>query len=82
MDEQSLFGRLKMNRPKYVKMRDCALQLQDDGTYYRVAGDWTIDSEFIDGILVSKNLGVMDHIGGIPLIEISEVEWSEDNNGA
>lgn len=67
--------------PKYVRMGHTAMRLSGD-RYYRDAGDWGVGFRVVGGVLVSWVNGSTD--GGIhnnPLIEITEEEWREDNQG-
>lgn len=69
-----------MNKlPQYVKLNNTALRLKND-RYYRDSGNWSVTYKIIDGELLSWFWGFgMPWLHRVPLIEITEEEWKEDN---
>ena len=68
-----------MGVPKFVKINDTALRLRGN-SYYRDAGNWSVDYKVIDGVLVSwywtpRKLWLHRK----PLIEITKEEWVVSN---
>lgn len=75
-----------ITRPKYVNLvmgvHTTALRLQDDGTYYRDAGNWEIEATEVNGKLVAKSDDPrLKHVNGLPLIEVARWVWEESNRG-
>lgn len=66
--------------PKFVRLNKSALRLVGN-EYYRDGGMWSVGYKIIDGVLLSwyPNRG-MKWLHRVPLIEITEKEW-RDNNG-
>lgn len=68
-----------MNIPRFVKIKNSILRLVGEN-YYRDAGDWNIEYRTVDNVLVSW-LPRVKHIHNIPMVESTEEEWRESNQG-
>lgn len=66
-----------MELPKYVSLNRSALRLKG-GVYYRDGGIWEVGYKVEDGTLLSWCPN-MKWLHRVPLIEITEEEWREDN---
>lgn len=66
-----------MELPKFVKLGTTAMRLRGN-RYYRDGGDWSVDYKIIDDNLISWCL-YLPNLHKVPLIEITEKEWREDN---
>jgi hypothetical protein len=79
---------MKKEYPVYVKI-ECdngtthsALRYNGNGIYYRDAGNWYLQSEYVgDELHISKEQdhNYINHLCGRRLIEIPAEEWEEDN---
>lgn len=89
---EKINGKIDYNIPKFVKMvsnvneRGSELRyVEEDGTYFRDAGIWEVGFKFVDGVLLSSIDGIYGeefiHMENNLLIEISEEEWREGNDG-
>jgi hypothetical protein len=67
--------------PKFVKLNNSALRLREEGDYYRDAGCWSVGWRIKDGILISDYSYDKEWLHEIPLIEITEQEYKDDNKG-
>lgn len=70
-----------MEYPQYVRLGGVALRHSRDGVYGRIAGQWSIGSEWKDGKLLAKSTGQMAHANGTELLPCSKEEHDEDNAG-
>lgn len=64
--------------PTYGRIHQTAMRWVD-GEYYRDAGCWSVDWQFVNGKLFTKSYD--DNLNMIPIIEISKEEWQNDNRG-
>lgn len=68
--------------PEFVTLNGIALRHYMGGEYGRVAGDWSIQSHFVEGVhCVNAPSGKMSHANGCPLVPCSKAFWREDNAG-
>lgn len=77
-------GITKNNLPHFVKFRGegSAMRLRYTNEYYRDGGDWSINVIIKDGrLFVNEKGGIMEHMDGCELIEITKKEWELDNGG-
>lgn len=73
-----------MNKfPKFVSINGgCHLRHTSNGVYYRDAGHWEVQTEWVEGkLLCSEKTGHLKHLFGQELKECTLKEWQEDNSG-
>jgi len=71
---------LDRDYPPFVKLKNgSCLRHKNNGEYYKDAGNWEIDSQWLDGKLFS--ISNIESLNGLELIEITGEEWKKDNKG-
>lgn len=66
-----------MELPKFVRLNNTELRLVGN-TYYRDAGEWSVEYRVIDDVLISW-FTAKPWLHRRPLIEITEDEWRQAN---
>ena len=68
--------------PKYAKLGESALFHKGKGVYYRDAGMWEVRAKWKEGKLVAvTRKGPMASAYGEELVECTNEEWRDDNQG-
>tara|TARA_R110000772_G_C13310268_1_gene440117 strand:- start:33041 stop:33331 length:291 start_codon:yes stop_codon:yes gene_type:complete len=65
--------------PKYIRLGHTEMRLNGD-TYYRDAGNWSVEYRLVDDELVSW-FSYMKHLHRKPLVEITKEEYEKANDG-